>query len=127
MGLEIAARGFGPIGPDRFEPGRIGREQIDRIAGRPAVVQFEQRSSPVRIGELEVDPASFLPPPDKPRIAQDTDMARHPGLALPQHLGQFADGQLHRAQQRQDAQPRRVGQRLEKRGKLEVPGHVLRI
>ena len=54
-------------------------------------------------------------------------MARNPGLALAEQLGQFADRQLHRPQQRKDAQPRRIGQRLEKRGELEVPGHRLRI
>ena len=54
-------------------------------------------------------------------------MARNARLALPEQLGKLADRQLHRPQQRQDAQPRRIGQRLEKRGELEVPGHRLRI
>ena len=44
-------------------------------------------------------------------------MARHARLALPEDLRQFADRQLHHPQQREDAQPRRVGQRLEAVGK----------
>ena len=44
-------------------------------------------------------------------------MARHARLALPEELRQFADRQFHRSQQREDAQPAGIGERLEKRGK----------
>ena len=44
-------------------------------------------------------------------------MARNARLALAEHLRQFADRQLHQPQQREDAQPRRVGKRLESIGK----------
>ena len=40
-------------------------------------------------------------------------MAADARLALPQHLCQFTDRQFHRAQQCEDAQPRRVGKRAE--------------
>ena len=43
-------------------------------------------------------------------------MARDARLALAEHLRQLADRQLHQPQQREDAQPRRIGQRLESIG-----------
>ena len=43
-------------------------------------------------------------------------MTRHARLALAQQLGKLPDRQFHRTQQRKDAQPRRIGQRLEQRG-----------
>ena len=46
-------------------------------------------------------------------------MARNPGLALPEHLRQLAHRQLHQPQQRDDAQPGRVGKRLETIGERE--------
>jgi hypothetical protein len=51
-------------------------------------------------------------------------MPRNPRLALPQHLCQLADGQLHDPEQRKDAQPRRIGQRLESVGKRQKQGHA---
>ena len=40
-------------------------------------------------------------------------MARNARLALPEHLRQLTHRQLHQPQQRDDAQPGRVGKRLE--------------
>ncbi len=40
-------------------------------------------------------------------------MAADARLALPEHLCQFADRQLHRPQQREDAQAGAVGERAE--------------
>ena len=114
------------IGPDGLQPGRVRFEHICLIAS-PPVVKIEQWRGPVGIRQLEENPASLLPTADETRFAQDSDVSRYAWLALAQHLRQFADRQLHRPQQCQYAQPRRVGQRLEKRGKLEVPGHGLRI
>ena len=90
-------------------------------------LKLEQAVGPLRLRQLKIDPAAFLAAADQPRVGQDPDVARNPRLALAEQLRQLADRQLHRPQQRQDAQPRRVGQRLEKRGELEVPGHRLRI
>ena len=54
-------------------------------------------------------------------------MARDPRLALAEHLGELADRQFHRPQQREDAQPRRVGKRLEQVGKGKDRRHEIRI
>jgi hypothetical protein len=54
-------------------------------------------------------------------------VARHAGLALAKYLGEFADRKLHRAQQRNDAQPGRIGKRLEAVGKGQVQGHRITI
>ena len=50
-------------------------------------------------------------------------MARDPRLALAEHLRELADGELHRAQQREDPKPRRIGKRPEAVGKRESIGH----
>jgi pyruvate/2-oxoglutarate dehydrogenase complex dihydrolipoamide dehydrogenase (E3) component len=49
----------------------------------------------------------------KPGVAQDLHMPRDAWLALPQHLGELADRQLHPPQQREDPQPGRVRQSTE--------------
>ncbi len=126
MGFEIAARCLRPIGADRIQPRRIGGEQLLGL-GIETLAELEQAFGSLRLGQLEIDPAAFLAPADQARVGKDADVARYARLALAQQLGQFADRQLHRPQQREDPQPRRIGQRLEKRGKLEVPGHRLRI
>ena len=54
-------------------------------------------------------------------------MARNPRLALSQDLRQLAHRQLDQPEQRDDAQPRRVGKRLETVGEREPQSHELRI
>ena len=54
-------------------------------------------------------------------------MARHAGLALAEHLRKFADRQLHDPQQREDPQPRRVGERLETIGERKSGVTQIRI
>jgi hypothetical protein len=54
-------------------------------------------------------------------------MPRHSRLTLAKHLRQFADGQFHQPQERDDAQPRRIGKCLESVGKRECCGHEIRI
>ena len=66
-----------------------------------------------RRAQRDEHPAAFLAALGEPGVAEDLDMARHARLALPEHLRELADRQLHRAQQREDAQPRRVGKRTE--------------
>ena len=55
-------------------------------------------------------PAAFFAALGQGCIAQDPHMTRDARLALPQHLRQFADRQLHRGEQAHDAQPGRVSQ-----------------
>jgi hypothetical protein len=55
-------------------------------------------------GRAQEHPATFAPPLRQAGIAQDLHMARHTRLALPEHLRQFAHGQLHAGQKPHDTQ-----------------------
>ena len=46
-------------------------------------------------------------------VAAGVRIVRPYQRGIVEQLGKFADRQLHRTQQRKDAQPRRIGQRLE--------------
>jgi hypothetical protein len=46
---------------------------------------------------------------------------------LPKDLGQFADRKLHEPQEHDDAQARRIGERLESVGERKCCSHELRI
>ena len=58
-------------------------------------------------------PAALSTPFGESGIAQDSDMARDAGLALPENLRDFADRQLHRAKQAHDPEPGRIGKGAE--------------
>ena len=83
--------------------------------GIQSLGKFEQTLGPLGLGQLEIDPASLLAATHQPRVAEDLDVPRYARLALAEQLRQLADRQLHGTQQRKDAQPRWVGERLEKR------------
>ena len=122
MAGEIALGRGGAVGADRGEPGGIGGEQHARPSGS-AQRSSSSNSGATRAGSarLQEHPAAFLAPLGEAGVGQDLDVARDARLALAEHLGELADRQLHRAQQREDAQPRRIGQRLEQVGKREAP------
>src|SRR5262245_19466189 len=126
MRLEVASSSLGPIMAHRFEPSCIHCKQLLGL-GIETLAQLEKLVGAVGLGELKIDPATFLATTYEARVGQDADMSRNARLALPQKLRQFADGQLHSTQQRQDAQPCGVCQRLEKGGQFEVPGHGITI
>ena len=75
----------------------------------------------------EEHPAALLAPLEHPGIGEDLQMARNPRLALSEDLRQLAHGQLDLPQQCDDAQPRRVGERLETVGERGIQSHELRI
>ena len=50
-------------------------------------------------------------------------MEGHSRLALAEDLREFADGQLHDAQEGEDAQPGRIGKRLETIGEGKISSH----
>ena len=121
MAGEIALGGGGAVGADRGEPGGVGRDPgIVAVELGPAVEQLRTaaRSAPAS-AEAQEHPAAFLAPLGEAGVDQDLDVARDARLALPEHLGELADRQLHRPQQREDAQPVGIGKRLEKRERGE--------
>ena len=113
---EIAVGRLGALGADRLGPRRIGGEQRLRRSVRPLVDEREQRLDPLRIGERQEHPAALLAPLEHAGVGEDLEVARNARLALAEHLRQLADRQLHQPQQREDAQPRRIGERLESVG-----------
>ena len=72
-------------------------------------------------------PAAFLAPFEDPSIGEDLEVARDTRLALPKDLGELADRQFHNPEQRQDAQPRWVGKRLNSIGERKGGVHGLTI
>ncbi len=69
----------------------------------------------IRVGlrQRQEHPAAFLAALKDAGVSEDLHVARHAWLALAEHLGKLADRQLHQPQQRDDAQPGRIGKRLE--------------
>ena len=96
-------------------------------ASAQCVDQREHRLDAVGIGERQEHPAAFLAPLEHPGVGEDLEMARNARLALAEHLRQLADRQLHQPQQRDDAQPRRIGKRLESIGERKRRCHEIRI
>ena len=113
MRAEIAGRGLGAVGANDLQPRHVGGEQRFRAGVRPAVDQHEHRLYPVRVRERQEDPAALLAPLQDPGIGEDLQVARDARLALAKDLRQLAHRQLHLPEQREDAQPGRVGERLE--------------
>ena len=96
---------------------KVDAVQREKLLGLrvDALAELEEAVRPRRLGQLQIDPAALLAAADQARVAEDSNMARNARLALAKQLRQLADRQLHGAQQRKDAQPRWVGERLEKR------------
>jgi hypothetical protein len=112
MAGEIAFGGGGAVGADRGEPGGIGRNARGlAVELAPPVEQLEQGFEAGAPAEADEHPAAFLAPLGEAGVDQDLDVAGHARLALAEHLRDLTDGQLHRAQQHQDPEPRRIGQR----------------
>ena len=128
MAGEIAVGGLGAVGADGVGARGIGRRTA-RCVARSAQASISANIGSIRsgIGERQEHPAAFLAPLEHAGIGEDLEMARDSRLALPEHLRQLADRQLHQPQQREDAQPRRVGKRLETVGERESGGHEIRI
>ena len=128
MAGEIAVGGLGALGADRLGARGVGGEQrAGSRASRPASISANIGSTALGVGERQEHPAALLAPLEHAGIGEDLQVARHARLALPEHLRQLADRQLHQPQQRDDAQPGRVGKRLEAVGKRKSGGHQIRI
>ena len=89
----------------------VGKTRAVGVAGvAPRVEQRHHRRDVRRIGEADEDPRPLLRPVDQPGVGKDPQVPRHPRLALPEDQRQLADSQLEPADERDDAQPRRVGE-----------------
>ena len=124
---EIAVGGLGAFGADRSRSAPRRRRTAPASLRPPSIDQREQRLDALGVGKRQENPAAFLAALEHAGVGEDLEVARHARLALPEHLRQLADRQLHQPQQRDDAQPRRVGKRLESIGKRECRSHQIRI
>ena len=112
----------GEIARRRPRRGRRGPRRVARHRRRTAPasaasaqrsIKREHRLDALGVGQGQEHPAAFLAALEHAGVGEDLQVARHPRLALAEHLRQLADRQLHDPQQREDPQPRRIGKRLE--------------
>ena len=120
MPLEPRGRARRAIGAHRGQARGVRHRPMIGLILRPGVDRARDRLRRRRLAQRHEHPAALLAPFGKARIAQDLHVPADPRLALPQHLRQLAHRQLHRPQQREDAQPRRVGKGTED---VECMGH----
>ena len=110
-----------PFGRVRLEPGigsggtfgaHVGQARRIRLgsAHAPRIQPGEYRGDMPALAQRQEHPRAFLVAAHDPRMAEDLHMPRHARLALAEHIGEFADAQLHPPHQRDDAQPRSVGE-----------------
>ena len=124
---EVAVGGVRALSPDGLDPRGIrGEQRLGRGIG-PAIDQREHRLDPLRIGQRQEHPAAFLAALENSRIGENLEVARDARLALPQDLRELANRKLHQPQERDDAQPGRVGKRLEAIGKRKFGSHEITI
>ena len=110
---EPALRRRGAIGTHRGETRGVGHRPMIGFEPIPSVERGDNRIDALAPPRRDEHPASFLAAFGEAGVAQDLHMARDARLALPQHLRELTDRQFHRAQQRENAQPRRIRQRAE--------------
>jgi hypothetical protein len=104
---EIAGSRLGPCPPHRREalaiPGEavlIRRQEIEDLA-------CDAPARAIAMQPIE-HPAALRQPVEQPGIAELLEMARNPGLALAEDLGELADGELAMGAERHQAQARRL-------------------
>ena len=105
MNGEIGGSDGGAFGTDRRQPRAVGVAAVPECIEQP-----QNRPDMCRVTEANEDPRAFLGAPDQTGIAEDLEVTRHPWLALPEHLGQLADGQLHVPHEIDDPQAGWIGE-----------------
>ena len=96
------------------EPLAIARDHRVALVEPPDQRTHRERSRPV-LGEAEERPGALAKTGHQPGLGQELEMAGDARLRLAQDVGQLRDRQLGLVEQRQDAQPRLLAGRLERR------------
>ena len=112
----------GPTVADATSPPRAGRVGPDEAVDHVQVVAVNQRGNGASVKVIE---AAALE--RKTGVGEILEMTLDARLALPEHLRKLADRQLHQPQKHEDAQPSRIGERLEAVGKRKSGSHDLTI
>ncbi len=113
--LRAAPTNLGESRPVALQGRILGREGGDQFAGKPG--------GHARPDQPEESPATFLVALEKTCLAHQFQVTGDPRLALPENLGELADGQFRIRQQRQQPKPGRLGRSTEN-GQNAVQGHV---
>ena len=107
---EPCLRGDGTVGTHGGQPGEIIGRPMRVVRAVPGVRRLQQRAGPRAIAQSHEDPATLLASLGQAGVGEDADVPGHARLALPKDMRQFADGKLHRTQQRDDPQAGRIAQ-----------------
>jgi len=103
----------GAFGADRGKMRDVFAAQFGTAGGAD---ERGERFGDRRLTGREEYPAALAAAAREAGVTEDFDMAGDAWLALTQHLRQLADREFHLAEQRNDPQPRRIGQGSEKVG-----------
>src|ERR1700726_3137447 len=105
---EIGAREIGALPLDRAEPLQIeGDRRVGIVAGGDQLAG--KRACRARLAETIEHPAALAEAVEEAGFAQQFQMARNPGLALPEDLRQLADSELAARAQDDEPKPGRLG------------------
>ena len=110
---EIGGRRLGALALDRGKPLQVERDRLVGLAASGDKMPAQRARRAARAEAVE-HPAALAKPVEQPRLAEQLQMARDAGLALPEDLRQLADRELAAGAQHQEAQPRRFGHRAQR-------------
>ena len=108
LGGEVARRLLVARGAHRGEALAVERELGILVRQHAAEIAGEPRAGPA-MGATVEHPAALAKALEQARIGQELEVARDPGLALAEHLGELADGPFALAAEHEQAQPARLG------------------
>ena len=114
VAAEIGLRGGGARSPAR-RPAARGRAAMRIVGIEPGDQRARDVGRAAALAEPEEGPGAFAEALDQAGFGQQPQVARNPRLRLAQDFGEIGDGQFRLGQQRQNAQPRGLARRLERR------------
>src|SRR5207302_4148541 len=98
---EIGGGGFGALTLDCGKPLEVERDRLVGLAASGDKMPAQRARRAARTEAVE-HPAALAKPVEQPRLAEQLQMARDAGLALPEDLRQLADRELAAGAQHQE-------------------------
>src|SRR5262249_53202997 len=110
IGAEIGIGRLGALPLHGFEPRIV--EEHRRVVSRHGIANAlgELGDAPALRQAIE-DPGALTEAVEQPGLAKELQVPRHARLALPQNIGELADGQLAARAKEQEPQSRWLGRR----------------